>query len=205
MQEKRSFPRTNLKEIIKYAKSTKALAGDISLSGIRFRSNEHILPGTPMNLSIPLTDRGIVKTSGRTVWSCTVQSGLYDNGFQFVTISGQGKLLLSQYINEHIRRSRDWQVKTRLLIDVLINCCIQAKARTLNITEGGMKLFTNQPLDEQKIMLLSIPLPAGDTISMHGKAVNNRQLQINLYENNIEFWNIDSQEKQKLVAFVGIK
>jgi hypothetical protein len=198
LNEKRAYPRTPLTEDIKYAHGIKAKAKDISLSGIRFWSARPIKSKAAFNLYFILAGKCMVKTIGNLIWSRDLNDQMHEHGFCFQTINKEGEVALSEYINRQLHELNIKRIHKQFLIDVLINCSIQAKAKIVTITDDGMSLFTPSPLGEKKMILVSIPLPAGDTIDIHGKSVWSKQLHANLFENSIQFWNIDHLQKQKL-------
>jgi len=200
LDEKRSFPRTICNEMIKYTNGKKGQARDISLSGIRFRTSEIFKQGTMLDLNFCLLNKGIIRSRGLVVWSLLLNDCIYENGLHFNSINAEGKTIISDYINQRLNLGEERRQAQRFLIDVCINYSVNAKARTRNITEAGMSLFTEHPIAEKQIIFLSIPLPAGDAISLHGKAIWNKQVKKDLFENGIVFWNIDEIEKRKLVS-----
>ena len=202
MDEKRAFPRAECNEIIKYANGKKAHAKDISLSGIRFCSSESIRSGSFLTLNFSLLNKGLIRTTGQIIWQRNIDSITFENGFKFHSMDQVGELLLSKYINQKLNTSDERRNSQRYLVDVNVNYALNAKAKTKNITTNGMSIFTKDPLTEKQILLLSILLPAGDMISMHGKTIWNKQLSGDLYENGIEFWNIGATEKQKLIMLL---
>jgi len=202
VDEKRIFPRAECDEVIKYANGKKAQAKDISLSGIRFCTAEKIGAGSFLTINFILLNKGQVRTSGKIMWQRNLSHTTYENGLKFTSLNQECELLLSEYINNKLNNHSEKRDAERSLVDVNVNYAMNAKAKTKNITEKGMSIFTKAPLVEKQILLFSILLPAGDMISMHGKIIWNKQLNGDLYENGIEFWNIGNMEKQKLILLM---
>jgi hypothetical protein len=77
----------------------------------------------------------------------------------------------------------------------------QGMGRTLNVSESGILLETNFPIDTKHIVLLTIGLEE-DIVDIKGKAVHSKTNTQGLYEVGIEFMDTDNKANKILKKFI---
>ncbi|MBN1698246.1 MAG: PilZ domain-containing protein [Spirochaetales bacterium] len=90
----------------------------------------------------------------------------------------------------------------RLELDVLVNFSEKARARAKNISLLGICIITNIPFHAGVYLNLLITLPDTTTIETLGRVIWQRKIKPDEYENGIEFYNINPNEKNKLDDFI---
>jgi len=90
----------------------------------------------------------------------------------------------------------------RLPLDVEVNCGATGSAYSKNISTTGMAIISDYPMEMGKYIQLKFFLPGDQTpISAYGKVARSKLISDNFYENGLSFWEIDDQDKEKLIAF----
>ena len=77
----------------------------------------------------------------------------------------------------------------------------QGMGRTLNVSESGILLETNFPIDSKHIVLLTIGLEE-DIVDIKGRAVHSKTNAQGLYEVGIQFMDTDNKANKTLKKFV---
>ena len=77
----------------------------------------------------------------------------------------------------------------------------QGMGRTLNVSESGILLETNFPIDSKHIVLLTLGLEE-DIVDIKGKAVHSKTNSKGLYEVGIEFTETDKKAYKILKKFI---
>ena len=77
----------------------------------------------------------------------------------------------------------------------------QGMGRTLNVSESGILLETNFPIDSKHIVLLTIGLEE-DIVDIRGKAVHSKTNAQGLYEVGIQFMDTDNKVNKTLKKFI---
>ena len=78
----------------------------------------------------------------------------------------------------------------------------QGMGRTLNVSESGILLETNFPIDSKHIVLLTIGLEE-DIVDIRGKAVHSKTNAQGLYEVGIQFMDTDNKVNKTLKKFIN--
>ena len=90
----------------------------------------------------------------------------------------------------------------RIPLDVRVNCDFNAIAHTKDISEGGICLITDVKLDEDNFIQLDFILPEqSEEIRAYGKVMWSRKATKNLFENGVNFWEIQDTDKVKIQDF----
>lgn len=90
-------------------------------------------------------------------------------------------------------------------IDLLVNYCESAKVLSKNISEDGMCIIADNPLNQGTIINLRFCLFKKEEISVYGKVIWNRKTDEGLYENGISFWNISNKGREIIRKYVKEK
>ena len=77
----------------------------------------------------------------------------------------------------------------------------QGMGRTLNVSESGILLETNFPIDTKHIVLLTIGLEE-DIVDIKGRAVHSKTNAQGLYEVGIQFMDTDNKANKTLRKFI---
>jgi c-di-GMP-binding flagellar brake protein YcgR len=90
----------------------------------------------------------------------------------------------------------------RVRLISLVDFAGEKKAKSKDISENGICIFSERYFTPGTPLLLSIPLDGKGTVRAIAKAVWNREYAPLLYENGLEFANISRLDRQKIVAFI---
>jgi len=77
----------------------------------------------------------------------------------------------------------------------------QGMGRTLNVSESGILLETNFPIDSKHIVLLTIGLEE-DIVDIKGRAVHSKTNAQGMHEVGIEFMDTDNKANKILKKFI---
>jgi len=91
----------------------------------------------------------------------------------------------------------------RVNLEILVNYGKKAPAKTLNISEDGICLLVEKPLEIKSFLTLVFTLPNSIEIKAIGKVVWNRKIGTYAFKNGIEFWNIDESDKKALKQYIS--
>ena len=93
----------------------------------------------------------------------------------------------------------------RTEIDILVNYSKKAKVLTKNISEAGMCILSDSPFIQGTILNLRFYLLGKEEIKVYGKVIWNREIDPGIYENGIEFWNINNKDKETIKKYINDK
>ena len=100
----RKYPRLNSYLPLRYkirgrSEFGSSLTRDISISGMRFTTQDYIKPTTDISVEINLLSK-IISSIGRVKWSQSLpHSNRYQIGLEFIEIEPGNRFFLSDYIN----------------------------------------------------------------------------------------------------------
>ena len=100
----RKYPRLNSYLPLRYkirgsSEFGSSVTRDISISGMRFTTENYIKPATDISLEINLLSK-IISSIGRVKWSQALpHSNKYQIGLEFIEIESNNRFFLSDYIN----------------------------------------------------------------------------------------------------------
>jgi Tfp pilus assembly protein PilZ len=197
--EKRKFQRVNLVSLIDYFGENKAKSKDISENGICIVCDRIFARGTPLLLTIPLNGKCIVHAIAKSVWSKENASCSFENGLVFYSIGIGDREKIVKYIEELVRAGIDRRSKTRRVAEIVVNYSIKAEAMTKNVTHKGMCLSTKSELQVGKIVLIVVTLEGSVPMNIYGRVIWSKEVRTGLYENGIEYWEIKTEDEEKLI------
>jgi hypothetical protein len=87
-------------------------------------------------------------------------------------------------------------------LEVEVNLTKKYTVKMDNISEGGLCLITEEGLTTGNIMKLLFFLPGNDELSIFGEVVWTEKLDDNLYQNGLEFWQIDEESRAKIKKYL---
>ena len=172
MEERRKFVRIKaLQEVDVRIKNDNGIfksvdVKDMSLSGINFYSESFLEKGFELNIKINLPDGfGSVALSGMVLWQLSGINNKLATGVRFHHKDDKIKELLSKFIHEHAKNvdeSRKFircNLKTEILVQDLLNPDENIPARTVDISNRGMKLVLAKKVETGTKLNLTIFLP----------------------------------------------
>ena len=96
------------------------------------------------------------------------------------------------------------RVFPRVSLDVVVNCGQSAIAHSRDISEGGLCLIVDRPMEEGKMLHLSFTLP-GQTgkIDGFGKIVWSRKALTQHHLVGVQFWDVHDQDKKSILDYLS--
>ena len=91
----------------------------------------------------------------------------------------------------------------RVNLEILVIYGKKAPAKTLNMSEDGICLLVEKPLEIKSFLTLTFPLPNNIEIKAIGKVVWNREIEPDPLIHGIEFWKIDESDKNALKQYIN--
>jgi Tfp pilus assembly protein PilZ len=201
VKENRKYSRVKLASLIDYAGEKKAKGKDISESGICIVADRFFPKGTPLLLSISLSNGTHLKAIAKAVWSRECNQNCYENGLEFVSIYQQDRHKIEAYVSETLKNTSERRTNVRKDADILINYSIKADVLTKNITRKGMCIVTKNELPVGKIILLAVTLKGNDPMNIYCRVMWSKKVRSTTYENGIEFWEIKKEDEQTLLEY----
>jgi hypothetical protein len=107
-----------------------------------------------------------------------------------------------------VRLSKRIEVEYKVIIDKFASTGIAPNTTfTETISGNGMSIFTARKLEKGIKLEMTIKLPAGP-VDMAGEVIGNKEISPNQFETIVKFFQVDEQERQKLIKFItreGVK
>ncbi len=180
---------------------------NISESGILLETSEPIAETVEVILTVAFRDE-VVALKGRVVRAMPGYEGKFESGIRFHGLGPGDSDLLRQYIKafKEEYRHRHERVDSINLIayryydeqGALID---QGMGRTLNVSESGILLETQEPLEKDKLVSLDIALNE-DVLDIQGIVVRFSEGLEGRFESGIEFMETSSDEKDMLRRYI---
>jgi c-di-GMP-binding flagellar brake protein YcgR len=216
-RERRSFARlyvgveANYKPTESPEAEKTVLVQDISLSGVRFISNEVLSENMELNFTLNIPDiPQPLSTMGKVVWQKKFSDSYYDTGIDFFDLEESAKQALTLYINRslgRVKENRDF-IRSNLSTMVTYKLTDEPEAEenrciSVDISPSGIKVFSKQALAAGTNIQLSFCLPDDtELISAQGKVMWSKITEEKFAEIGIEFTDIDHQGTSKINAYV---
>lgn len=111
-----------------------------------------------------------------------------------------------EYVQYHVNENIDKSNLEKLYNEMKVKGEIKS-GFTVDLSGGGARLRTSQPLELNKKLILSIDLPSFHLILI-GKVLRvQKELHNNkiIYHNGIEFINISENDKEKIIEFIFVR
>ncbi|MDD5746427.1 MAG: PilZ domain-containing protein, partial [Candidatus Omnitrophica bacterium] len=186
----------------------KVLVQDISLSGVRFISNEVLSSGDELIFTLNIPDISVpVNARGKVIWQKKFSESFYDTGIEFSDISDQLRHTLAAYIENALGRVEEHRefVRANLSTMVVYQCTDAAENRciSVDVSPTGLKVFMKEVLENGTLMRLNFMLPDdSQPIQAQGKIIWHKVRDDNFTESGIEFTVIDAVCIDKINAYV---
>jgi hypothetical protein len=108
---------------------------------------------------------------------------------------------IEHFVSQSLARAVERRLHKRRAADITINYSIKAEAVTKNITHEGLCLVTHGELPVGKIIYVVINIPGCDPVNIYGRVVWSKEVRHGSFENGIEYWEIRSDDEEKLIEF----
>ncbi|MBN2735536.1 MAG: PilZ domain-containing protein [Spirochaetales bacterium] len=204
MNELRRFPRVKLSGRVKLGDDQTCKTKDISQTGINLISDLPLHKSSPLLMEIPFSRNKIIKTAGIILWSQLTDTSQWENGIKFFSIDQDGRLELKNYIDKCLFGKSERRTRIRHNLDIHVRYSIKTKCRTKDITQQGMRILTKKALPEGQIIQLSIRL-SKSKINTTGRVIWTKALKPRLFEQGIEFWDIEEESIKALAEYFDKK
>ncbi len=90
----------------------------------------------------------------------------------------------------------------RLPLDVEVNCGAKGAAYSKNISETGIALLSDYPLEQGTYIQMKFTLPGEELpVNAYGKVVRSAPVSDNYHESGIAFWDIEDADKKRIEAY----
>jgi len=188
----------------------KVLVQDISVSGVRFISNEIIREGAVLNftLNIPTISMPITAT-GKVVWQKKFSESFYDTGIEFCDLSDQLRQTLLAYIEKALGRVEEHREYVRANLSTMIvyqrldKVSTENRCISVDISPTGLKVFMKEILEDGTLLRINFNLPdIPQPIMAQGKIIWHKVREDQFNEAGIEFTNVDDADIEKINAYV---
>ncbi|MBN1698754.1 MAG: PilZ domain-containing protein [Spirochaetales bacterium] len=88
------------------------------------------------------------------------------------------------------------RVSPRAELTVIVNQSINARAPIKNISDNGICLLAETEFNRGDILSIVFNLPVRKEIRAYTKVIWSRKVESSLYENGLQFWYIDEEDRQ---------
>ncbi len=212
-RERRGFARlyVGVEAVYKQAdKENTVLIQDISVSGIRFISNEVLDQNIEVafSLSIPDVPKPIL-AKGKVIWQKKFSESFCDTGLEFTHIEADSREMLCDYIKNALGRVDEHReyvrsnLSTMVTYRILNNPDEEKRCISVDVSPTGMKVFSKELLKNEESLELFFNLPdEKEAIHAMGKVIWAKEREENFSECGIEFTQIDSASIDKINLYV---
>ncbi|MCG2712224.1 MAG: PilZ domain-containing protein [Candidatus Omnitrophica bacterium] len=212
-RERRGFARlyVGVEAVYKQAdKENTVLVQDISISGVRFISNEVLDQNSEVafTLSIPDLPKSI-SAKGKVIWQRRFSESFCDTGLEFTHIDTDSLQMLSNYIKSALGRVDEHRefvrsnLSTMVTYKILSNPDEEKRCITVDVSPTGMKVFAKELLKNEESLELSFNLPEEEeAIHAIGKVIWVKEREEKFTECGIEFTQIDIASVNKINHYV---
>lgn len=215
-QDRRVHPRVDSLNLLTFssydANEDKVAQGmgrtlNVSESGILLETSEPIGKNEEVSLTIALREE-VVTINGRVVRASQGYEGKYESGIQFHGLGPREADLLNEYIHafkEEYRR-RHVRVDSINLIAYKVydkegRLLDEGMGRTLNVSESGILLETQEPVENGMMAALNVAL-RDDVMELKGTVVRYNEGCEGRFESGIEFFELDERDKEILRKYI---
>ncbi|MFH1093546.1 MAG: PilZ domain-containing protein [Candidatus Omnitrophota bacterium] len=212
-RERRGFARlyVGVEAVYKQAdKENTVLVQDLSVSGVRFISNEVLDKNIEVafTLSIPGLPKSI-SAKGKVIWQRKFSESFCDTGLEFTHMEPDSRQMLSSYIKSALGRVDEHRefvrsnLSTMVSYRILTNPNDEKRCISVDVSPTGMKVFAKELLKNEEALELSFNLPEEkEVIHAMGKVIWAKERDEKFSECGIEFTQIDSASVDKINRYV---
>lgn len=215
-KERRAFARLYVGEESTYRQEGKAevqttvLVQDISISGVRFISNEPLSRDAVLEFTLLIPGISTAITAaGKVVWQKQISKSFYDTGIEFTKIDGKHKKKLSKYIKSILGRVEEKRRFMRCNLSIMVAYQLESRLEnkknclSIDISSTGLRIFLKEKLENGTHLQLSFNLPDETImITVQGIIVWHKERESNFFEAGIEFTTIKDEDADKINNFV---
>ncbi len=212
-RERRGFARlyVGVEAVYKQAdKENTVLVQDISISGVRFISNEVLDQNIAVdfNLSIPDLPETISAT-GKVIWQRKFSESFCDIGLEFTHMEADSRQMLSNYIKKALGRVDEHREYVRSNLSTMVTYKVSSnpgeekRCISVDVSPTGMKVFAKELLKNEEVLDLFFNLPdEEEAIHAKGKVIWAKEREEKFSEFGIEFIEIDDASVDKINRYV---
>ncbi|MFH1061704.1 MAG: PilZ domain-containing protein [Candidatus Omnitrophota bacterium] len=217
-RERRSFARlyvgveANYKQKESDDRGRTVLVQDISLSGVRFISNEVLDENTELNFTLNIPDILVpLSATGIVVWQKKFSDSFYDTGIDFLNLEDAAKKTLSLYIDKSLGRVKENRDFVRSNLSTMITYKLtdnnsdkeEKRCISVDISSSGIKVFSKEALNPETNIQLTFSLPEEtEIINAQGKVMWSKTTEEMFSEIGIEFTAIENKYINKINSYV---
>lgn len=187
------------------------LVQDISLSGVRFISNEALLENTKLKFTLNIPEIHLpISADGKVIWQKKFSDSFYDTGIDFSNLEDSAKKALSLYIDKSLGRVKENRDFVRSNLSTMITYKLnnhsdheEKRCISVDISSSGIKVFSKEALIPESKIKLTFSLPEDkEIISAQGIVMWSKKTEEMFSEIGIEFTEIDDKYINKINSYV---
>ncbi len=212
-EEKRGFARLYVGVEAVYKQEDKentVLVQDVSISGVRFISNEVIDKNIEVAFTLSIPDLPkVISAKGKVMWQKKFSESFCDIGLEFTSMDEDSRQMLSKYIKGSLGRVDEHREFVRSNLSTMVTYKmasspdVEKRCITVDISPTGMKVFSKELIKIEEDMEISFNLPdVEELIQAKGKVIWAKEREEKFSECGIEFTQIDSECVKKIDAYV---
>lgn len=212
-RERRGFARlyVGVEAIYKQAdKENTVLVQDVSISGVRFISNEVLDQNVEVSfiLSIPDLPKSIT-AKGKVIWQRKFSESFCDTGLEFTYIDEESRSMLAQYIKTALGRVDEHREFVRSNLSTMVTYRLasapdeEKRCISVDVSPTGMKVFSKELLNNEDSLDLVFNLPDIEAaIHAKGKVIWTKEREEKFSECGIEFIQIENESIDRINSYV---
>ncbi len=185
---------------------------DLSLEGVNFYSKAQIEKDQMLQMSISLPDGlGCMNIEGKVLWQLLSLGNKFATGVKFEYKDSEGKERLSRFVCEHaktVNESREFircALNTDVIVSNLSDPAVSSSAKTVDISQGGMRLALVNKMEIGARIKLNFFLPQDqEAIEFKARVIWARKARdSNGFVVGIIYTELDSSVKDKIYKFIA--
>ncbi|MCK4993417.1 MAG: PilZ domain-containing protein [Candidatus Omnitrophica bacterium] len=212
-RERRGFARlyVGVEAVYKQAeKENTVLVQDVSISGVRFISNEVLDQNIEVAFTLSIPDLPkIITAKGKVIWQRKFSESFCDTGLEFTQIDEDSHQMLLKYIKGALSRVNEHREFVRSNLSAMVTYRLAAapevekRCISIDVSPSGMKVFSRELLKNEDDLDLFFNLPDIDEeIHAKGKVIWTKEKEENFSECGIEFTQINDESIDKINCYV---
>ena len=212
-RERRGFARLYVGVEAVYKQQDKentVLVQDVSISGVRFISNEVLDKNIEVAFTLSIPDLpNIISAKGKVIWQRKFSESFCDTGLEFTNMDENSRKMLSEYIKDALGRVDEHREYVRSNLSTMVTYRMQSAPQeekrciSVDVSPTGMKVFSKELLKLEEDLELFFNLPDVDeAIHAKGKVIWAKEREEKFSECGIEFTQIDDSCVEKINRYV---
>jgi len=191
-------------------KENTVLVQDISISGVRFISNEDLDENLELYFTLNIPDLAVpITATGKVIWQKKFSESFYDTGIEFINMDLKARETLSEYIKQSLGRVEENREFVRSNLSTMVsyklasNPAEEKRCISVDISPTGVKVFIKEKLENNTELDMSFLLPEDkELIVAKGKVIWCRDREEKFCECGIEFIEIEGKYVDKINHYV---